>query len=193
MAPIAGVDEAGRGPWAGPVVAAAVILHRRPRAYVTDSKLLSPLQREKAFHAIVRCASIGVGMVDADTIDRVNILQATLMAMQEAVRALPEPPDLVLVDGNVLPRLPMPAQAIVEGDRLHLSISAASIIAKVVRDDLMRFYHTLFPSYQFHEHKGYGTPAHQRALQQEGPCVLHRMSFRPVADPDYRCANELKP
>ena len=178
---LAGVDEAGRGPWAGPVVAAAVIL-RTPKLSVRidDSKRLTPAQRERAFDVILRHADVGVGVVCADTIDQRNILSATFLAMQHAVQDLAAPPELVLVDGSLAPPLDMPCWAIVHGDARSYPIACASIIAKVTRDRLMAFYHRLLPQYAFDRHKGYGTAHHQQALEQHGPSVLHRLTFRPV-------------
>jgi len=179
---VAGVDEAGRGPWAGPVVACAVIL-RMPRlpVRIDDSKRLTPLQRERAFHVIARHAEVGCGVVCAEDIDRRNILRATLHAMRLAVCDLPEAPDLVLIDGNMTPELSMPCRAIVRGDQSTYVISAASIMAKVIRDRLMAFYHRLDPRYGFHLHKGYGTELHAARLAAHGPSVFHRASFHPVA------------
>ncbi len=179
---IAGVDEAGRGPWAGPVVSAAVVLHAaRLPVRIDDSKKLSPLQRERAFAVILQSADVGVGIVSAEFIDRVNILQATLHTMQQAVAELRTPPDLVLVDGSITPPLSVPCWPVIGGDACSYVISCASIVAKVVRDRLMAFYHRLYPSYQFAAHKGYGTPVHTETLRQWGPSLLHRYTFAPVA------------
>ncbi len=178
---IAGVDEAGRGPWAGPVVAAAVIVRRPFDVRIDDSKRLSPLQRLKAFEAIRRHAGVGVGIVDAPAIDKINILQATLLAMRFAVGNLPVTPTRVLVDGMHVPQIAVPSEAIIGGDHLNYAISCASIIAKVIRDDLMAFYHRIFPQYRFDVHKGYGTALHRQLLMEHGPCALHRMSFEPIA------------
>ena len=176
------MDEAGRGPWAGPVVAAAVILSRRlPRVRIDDSKRLTPAQRERAYYAILEHARVGVGIVHAARIDAENIRQATLRAMEEAVAHLARRPDLVLVDGRDVPSVSVPCWPIIGGDRLSYPIACASIIAKVTRDSLMVFYHRLFPEYRFDAHKGYGTPAHRDALRLHGPSPLHRMSFRPLA------------
>lgn len=181
---IAGVDEAGRGPWAGPVVAAAVILQHTPiPARVDDSKRLTPRQRLRAFQAILECAEVGFGIVSASDIDRRNILQATLMAMREAVHGLPVPSaECVLVDGPIAPAVPMPCRPIIRGDQCSLSIACASIMAKVLRDRLMAFYDRLYPHYHFRRHQGYGTALHARQLRLHGPSILHRRSFRPVAD-----------
>ena len=179
--PIAGVDEAGRGPWAGPVVAAAVILDpERIPAGIADSKVLLPEEREMIFPRIMAAAEVGVGIADVDRIDRVNILNATLWAMAEAVKKLPRRPRLVLVDGNKAPRLKCEVRTIVKGDGRCLSIAAASIVAKVTRDRLMTELSREHPQYGFDRHKGYGTPEHQAALNRHGACIHHRKSFRPV-------------
>ena len=181
MLRIAGVDEAGRGPWAGPVVAAAVILRTGSLSVrIDDSKRLSARQRERAFRAILRQGDIGVGIACAEEIDQRNILQATLHAMAQALRELPEPPDLVLIDGTQTPPVSFPCQAIPHGDHLSYPISCASIVAKVLRDEMMRFYDRLYPHFSFHQHKGYGTQRHAEALERWGPSFLHRRSFEPV-------------
>ena len=180
---VAGVDEAGRGPLAGPVVAAAVILdERRPIKGLADSKTLTALQRDRLYDQIMAnalCSSVALASVDE--IDTLNILQATLLAMRRAVEGLRLKPVKVLVDGNRLPTLAMLAEAIVNGDALVQAISAASILAKVHRDRLCATLHLEFPDYGFAGHKGYGTPAHLLALQTHGACVHHRRSFAPVA------------
>ncbi len=180
---VAGVDEAGRGPLAGPVVAAAVILDvRQPIAGLADSKKLTALRREKLFDEICAkalCCSIALATVEE--IDRLNILQATLLAMQRAVAGLRLPPAKVLVDGNRLPRLPMLAEAVVGGDGRVPAISAASILAKVHRDRWCAEADAQWPQYGFAAHKGYGTAAHLAALQAHGACEQHRRSFAPVA------------
>lgn len=180
---VAGVDEAGRGPLVGPVVAAAVILDpRKPVAGLADSKTLSPRTRERLFHAIqAHALCCSVAQASAAEIDQFNILQATLLAMQRAVAGLRLPPKLVLVDGNRLPVLPMRAEAIVKGDAKVAEISAASIVAKVHRDQLCAALDALYPAYGFAKHKGYGTAEHLAALALHGPCPEHRRSFRPVA------------
>lgn len=183
--PIAGVDEAGRGPWAGPVVAAAVILDpdNIPNG-IADSKALDAEVREALFPRIMECARVGVGIAAVDRIDQDNILNATMWAMTVAVKALPSAkmhkPKLVLVDGNRCPRFACPARAIVKGDARSLSIAAASIIAKVTRDRLMIALGREFPGYGFERHKGYGTPEHADALTRLGVTIHHRRSFRPV-------------
>lgn len=179
--PIAGVDEAGRGPWAGPVVAAAVVLDpaRIPDG-IDDSKALSPAARERLYDEIRATSAYGVGVADVDRIDRINILQATMWAMAQAVTALPGVPRLVLVDGNKSPRLACEARAIVGGDARCLSIAAASIIAKVTRDRLMVTLGHEYPHYGFERHKGYGTPEHQAAVARHGVTPHHRRSWQPV-------------
>jgi ribonuclease HII len=180
---LAGVDEAGRGPLAGPVVAAAVILDDlRPIRGLADSKTLTALQRERLHDQILAkalCCSIAHATVEE--IDTHNILQATMLAMRRAVEGLRLKPAKVLVDGNRLPTLDVLAEAIVKGDSLVKAISAASILAKVHRDRLCEQLHTEFPHYGFAGHKGYGTPEHLEALQRHGACVHHRKSFSPVA------------
>ena len=179
--PIAGVDEAGRGPWAGPVVAAAVILDAdRVPAGIADSKVLDPDHREALFTRLQACARIGVGIADVERIDRDNILAATMWAMQQAVAALECAPRLVLIDSNRAPILPCPSRTIVQGDARCLSIAAASIIAKVTRDRIMMQLAREMPGYGFERHKGYGTPEHKAALQRLGVCAAHRRSFKPV-------------
>jgi len=179
---VAGCDEAGRGPWAGPVVAAAVVLDpARPIAGLADSKQLSARRREQ-LAAQIRASSLGWGVAQSsvEEIDRLNILQATLLAMQRAVAALRCPVDLLLVDGNQRPQVPMPCQAVVGGDALHPQISAASILAKVWRDRLMADLALQYPGYGFERHSGYGTAAHRAALLTLGPCAAHRRSFAPI-------------
>lgn len=180
---VAGVDEAGRGPLAGPVVAAAVILDdQAPIKGLADSKKLSPLRRERLFDEIrarALCCSVAVATVEE--IDRLNILQATMLAMQRAVKGLRLRPAKVLVDGNRLPTLDMLAEAVVSGDALVPSISAASILAKVTRDRLLDELHQQHPQYGFDRHKGYGTAEHLRALSEHGALPAHRRSFAPVA------------
>lgn len=181
---IAGVDEAGRGPLAGPVLVAAVILDpARPIAGLADSKTLSARRREALFEIIrERALAYCIESVEAAEIDRLNILQATLTGMARALRGLLPPPELALIDGNRLPTaLPCPALAIVRGDALEPAISAASILAKVSRDQRMRALDIEFPGYGFAVHKGYPVPAHLAALRQLGPCREHRRSFAPVA------------
>jgi len=181
---VAGVDEAGRGPLAGPVVAAAVILdQRQPIKGLADSKKLTALRREKLFDEIrAKALCCSIAQASVEEIDRLNILQATLLAMRRAVEGLRLKPNKVLVDGNRLPDIGLPAQAIVGGDALVPAISAASILAKVHRDRWCLELDQLYPQYGFAKHKGYGTAAHLVALQLHGPCAQHRTSFRPVAE-----------
>ena len=182
LAPVAGVDEAGCGPLAGPVVAAAVILPARgiPRG-IDDSKKLSAAERERLHGRLMGCAFVGIGIVEADEIDRINIYWARMKAMTLAVEALGQTPAHILVDGNRLPRWDRPATAIVGGDALSLSIAAASIVAKHTRDRIMLAHAESYPLYGWASNKGYGCPAHQRALVEHGPTPLHRRSFAPVA------------
>lgn len=179
---IAGIDEAGRGPLAGPVVAAAVVLPAGCKIKeVRDSKQLSPAQRETIFELISKQAQgIGLGIVEASEIDRLNILRATQKAMVEAIQNLPSAPDFLLIDGRQTLSLPLPQKVIPKGDQLCLSIAAASIIAKVTRDRLMLQYHEVYPQYNFARHKGYATKEHLAAIHRYGCCPLHRQSFRPV-------------
>ncbi len=179
---VAGVDEAGRGPLAGPVVAAAVILNpERMIQGLADSKKLSAARREALYHEIMAHASaVGVGQSSVAEIDELNILQATLLAMKRAVADLAFSPDRVLIDGNHCPRLNIPAYAVIRGDETVGSISAASIIAKVTRDREMQRYEELYPGYGFAQHKGYGTEMHLSALQRLGVAECHRRSFAPV-------------
>ncbi len=180
---IAGVDEAGRGPWAGPVVAAAVLL-RQPLlpVRIDDSKRLTSAQRERAFQVILERSDAGFGIACAEEIDRYNILQATLLAMKRAVQDLAVNVELVLVDGNVAPESAVPWWPVVRGDQRSYVIACASILAKVLRDRLMEFYDQLCPEYAFRQHKGYGTPLHAERLKVLGPSIFHRRSFRPVAE-----------
>ena len=179
--PVAGVDEAGRGPWAGPVVAAAVILDPdRIPANIDDSKVIDEEGRAFLYNRIMKSADVGVGIAEIDRIDRDNILGATLWAMSVAVSQLKTAPKLVLIDGNKTPRLTVTARAIIKGDAKCLSIAAASIIAKVTRDRIMLALARDFPGYGFERHKGYGTPEHQAAINRLGVCALHRRSFKPV-------------
>lgn len=179
---IAGVDEAGRGPLAGPVVAAAVVLPANCRLPgLADSKALTSLARSRLCEMIrKRAVSFGVASVDAPTIDRVNILQATYRAMREAVARLEPSPEFLLVDGWALPAAPVEQRALVQGDRICASIAAASILAKVTRDQMMEELDRQYPGYGFAQHKGYGTEEHLALLALLGPCPEHRRSFAPV-------------
>jgi ribonuclease HII len=179
---VAGIDEAGRGPLAGPVVAAAVILapDRRVKG-LADSKLLTPERREELFAVIQeRALGVGVGAVDHETIDRINILEATRRAMAAALTALSVVPELVITDFVSLPALPCPQRNLVAGDRRCASVAAASIVAKVTRDRLMLDFDRRFPEYGFARHKGYATVEHFAALDRHGPCPIHRRSFAGV-------------
>lgn len=181
---VAGVDEAGRGPLSGPVVAAAVIL---PPSYkndeIRDSKQLSPKKRERLYEIINYDAlSVGLGVVESSVIDSINILQATLMAMEAAVTNLSLPVDYLLIDGINNINVPIPQQAIRKGDSLSISIASASIIAKVSRDKIMEIYHRQFPQYNFLKNKGYGTLEHREAIKKYGCCKIHRRSFKRVKE-----------
>ncbi len=181
---VAGADEAGRGPLAGPVVAAAVILPRRCiMRGLDDSKQVAEAERERLYEEITsRALALSVGQATAQEIDRLNILEATRLAMARAIQTLPIQPDFLLLDAVSLPGLSVPQRPIIKGDGLSVSIAAASIIAKVTRDRLMLEYHQRFPQYHFHVHKGYPTPEHVRLLAEHGPCAIHRRSFRPVLE-----------
>jgi ribonuclease HII len=188
---IAGIDEAGRGPLAGPVVAAAVIL---PSGYehpdITDSKKLTARQREKLSEVIEQDAvSIGIGVAEAHVIDSMNILRATLAAMKDAVLELSPSPDYLLIDGRNRIDLAVHQEAVIRGDSLSLSIAAASIVAKVSRDRLMEMYHRQFPQYNFLHNKGYGTREHREAILKFGRSKIHRRSFR-IAEIDTLTVNE---
>ena len=176
---VCGIDEAGRGPLAGPVYAAAVILP--PDCVIeglNDSKKLTEARREKLFDVIVeKAVAYGIGSADEKEIDSLNILQATYLAMWRAVEALPVPCDYAMVDGNRMPPLPVPGETIVKGDAKSASIAAASILAKVSRDRVMMQYHEQYPAYGFNAHKGYGTRTHYAALEAYGPCPIHRLTF----------------
>ncbi len=180
---IAGLDEAGRGPLAGPVVAAAVVL---PQGLlipgVTDSKQVSERNREKLFE-VIRTQSVcyGVGIADQQTIDEVNILQATIIAMERALQAIDPQPDYLLLDAIFLPRVPLPQKPLIKGDCRSHSIAAASILAKVTRDRMMLELHEKYPHYHFKKHKGYGTKEHLQLLREHGPCDAHRKTFAPVS------------
>src|SRR2546428_1703997 len=183
---VAGTDEAGRGALAGPVVAAAVVLpekfrHRR----LNDSKQLSPELREEIYSDLVSNPEVRwtVGIIDSIEIDRINILRASHRAMRLAIEALIEPPDHALIDGLPVIPFPLPQTAIIDGDCISLSIAAASVIAKVTRDRMMRDFCAQFPQYSFSQHKGYGTELHLLKLHEFGPCPIHRRSFEPVAQP----------
>lgn len=192
---MAGVDEAGRGPLAGPVVAAAVILDElRPITGLADSKILTAQRRERLYDEIrAKALCCAIGEASVEEIDRLNILQATLLAMQRAVQGLRLKPVRVLVDGNQLPVLDVLAEAVVKGDALVPAISAASILAKVHRDRWCSAIHPQFPQYGFDAHKGYGTAAHMEALRLHGACALHRQSFAPVREAGVRVVTVAAP
>ncbi len=179
---IAGVDEAGRGPLAGPVVAAAAILGQNDEIVgVKDSKQMREKDRESAFSVICQKAlAVGIGVVSSKAIDETNILKASLEAMRVAVAALAPKPDFVLVDGICAIPLQIPQRCLKKGDQLSHSIAAASVLAKVYRDRIMRCFHDMYPAYGFDRHKGYGTARHLKAINQYGPCPIHRMSFKGV-------------
>jgi len=189
---VVGIDEAGRGPLAGPVVAAAVLFqcdfiereYPTSLALLTDSKKLSEARRDSFFEQLQSsdAVEIGVGIADVEEIDAINILRATHVAMRRAVEGVSPSPDHILVDGLPVPGLPVPSTAIIKGDGLSLSIAAASIIAKVTRDRMMKALDAVYPEYGFARHKGYGTQAHVQALLEYGPTPIHRMSFRPVRE-----------
>ncbi len=176
---ICGIDEAGRGPLAGPVVAGAVILPKGLKIpYLNDSKQLSEKKREELYDVIMEKAiSVGVGIISPERIDEINILQATYEAMREAVGKLAYRPEVLLNDAVIIPELPIPQEKIIKGDAKSLSIAAASVIAKVTRDRMMKAYHELFPEYGFDKHKGYGSKEHIEMIQKIGPCAIHRRSF----------------
>ncbi|MBV8141718.1 MAG: ribonuclease HII [Verrucomicrobia bacterium] len=182
---VAGIDEAGRGPLAGPVVAAAAILPAEfSLAGLNDSKQLAEAVREQFFERLIapgKLVGYGIGIAESTEIDRLNILRATFLAMQRAITALPVQPDHLLIDGLPVPVFQQPQTAIIGGDGRSLSIAAASVLAKVTRDRMMRKWHSDFPQYDFDQNKGYGTPAHLENLQIHGPCPIHRRSFAPVA------------
>lgn len=186
--PVAGVDEAGRGPLAGPVLVAAVILDPgSPISGLDDSKRLTEKRRELLYPQIrERALAWSIVEVSVEEIDRVNILQATMLGMQRAVEGLSPSPRLALIDGNRAPTLACEVRTIVQGDRLEPAISAASILAKVTRDRLMQALHLRYPCYGFDRHKGYPTAEHRRLLAENGPCAIHRRSFAPVRDALHR-------
>ncbi|MBQ9815610.1 MAG: ribonuclease HII [Lachnospiraceae bacterium] len=176
---ICGIDEAGRGPFAGPVVAGAVILDKNKEIlYLNDSKKLSEKKREELYDVIMENAiSVGVGVVDSRIIDEINILQATFMAMREAISRLDPQPDFILADAVHIPDIIIPQEGIIKGDAKSVSIAAGSIIAKVTRDRMMYEYDKMYPEYGFAKHKGYGTAAHIEAIRKYGPLDIHRRSF----------------
>ena len=179
--PVCGVDEVGRGPLAGPVVAAAVLYHEALPQGITDSKKLSAKKRTMLAEQIQACSEYGIGIASVEEIDELNILHATMLAMQRAVQALPHTPEVALIDGNRAPDLGnIHTQTIVKGDQHSVSIAAASIIAKVTRDSMMAELARAHPHYGFEKHAGYGTAQHMQALEAHGACPAHRRSFAPV-------------
>lgn len=186
---IAGIDEAGRGPWAGPVVSACVVIDRdfrfkKEHRLIDDSKKLTDRKRRELADMIRRdFGRVGIGVVDNGLIDRMNILKATFLSMENAYRDCRLSCDLILIDGNkMIPGIKDEQQAIIDGDAKHVIIAAAGIIAKVARDDMMSSAEERYPGYGFSQNKGYGTAAHREALARLGPCPIHRFSYRPVAD-----------
>ena len=178
---IAGIDEAGRGPWAGPVVSAAVILNEKniPDG-LNDSKKLSEKKRLSLYSSIYNFHSVGVGISSIEEIDSMNVLQATFLSMKRAVEDLNPQPEYILVDGNLDPGLNFKTRCIIKGDSISISIAAASVIAKVTRDNLMLKLDKEFPNYNWKKNKGYGTAEHRNALELHGPCKYHRKSFSPI-------------
>ncbi|MFA7255489.1 MAG: ribonuclease HII [Candidatus Omnitrophota bacterium] len=180
---LAGVDEAGRGPLAGPVVAAAVILVRpETLAGINDSKKISASLREELYVRIARSSIVGIGFADEKQIDELNIYEATRLAMKKAILNLPHTPSRLLIDGPMRLDLELEQKGVIHGDGKSASIAAASIVAKVFRDHWMRKLHDLYPAYGFHNHKGYGTAEHMQALKKKGPSPIHRHSFAPVRE-----------
>lgn len=183
---LAGVDEAGRGPLAGPVVASAVIVRDFYfSSRVNDSKKMSEKAREEAYPEILKKCEVSIAWMDAEEIDRINIYQASLEAMRQAVVKLRISPDFLMIDGPLSVKVPIKQEGIVSGDSLSFSIACASVIAKVTRDRMMNYYDSLYPQYGFKDNKGYGTKQHLDALKQFGPCEIHRKSFDPVRQSEY--------
>lgn len=181
---VAGTDEAGRGPLAGPVVAACVILppHCNYQQFQDSKKLSAHVRKELVQQLVALEARIGIGIVSPAEIDRINILQASLLAMKKAVKKLPVLPDFLLVDGKFTVPISVEQKALIKGDSRSASISAASIVAKVTRDAIMEKYHLEYPQYNFAAHKGYPTAEHRRVIREIGPCPIHRLSFKPVRE-----------
>lgn len=191
---LAGVDEAGRGPLAGPVVAAAVVLVRPETLIgINDSKKLSAKQREELYARIARGAIVGIGFADEKQIDELNIYEATRLAMKKAVLNLSYTPTKLLIDGPMRVDLALEQKGIIHGDGKSASIAAASIVAKVFRDHWMQKLHKLYPAYGFHQHKGYGTAKHMQALKEKGPSQVHRRSFAPVREAELTFCSARKP
>lgn len=188
---VAGIDEAGRGPWAGPVVASAVVLdYKNLPDGLNDSKKITAKKRQQLFAEIQRYAQVGIGIATSGEIDEINILQATFLAMQRALAQLNVAPDIALVDGNHAPKLPCAVKPIIGGDGLCPSIAAASIIAKVTRDSMMAKFAQQYPHYGWEHNAGYGTAAHQKGLAEHGVTPYHRFSFKPIQK--YAHANQAK-
>jgi len=181
---VAGLDEVGRGPLAGPVVAASVILQvKNDTSCFVDSKIINAEKRSRLYNVLLHNgAHIGVGIVSETEIDRINILQASLLAMKKAVLAMIQQPDFLLVDGNQPVPITIPQQTLVKGESKSASIAAASIVAKVVRDELMDQYHLQYPEYNFQQNRGYPTLEHRQAIKNHGPCIIHRRSFKCVKE-----------
>ncbi|NLL62011.1 MAG: ribonuclease HII [Candidatus Atribacteria bacterium] len=181
---IAGLDEAGRGALAGPVVAAAVVIKDINTFFIADlkdSKKIAERKREYLYELIMeRACNVGIGSVDSETIDKVNILEATLLAMKRAINSLKQCPDYLLIDAIKIPYISIPQDSLIRGENRSISIAAASVVAKVYRDRLMREYHKMYPSYQFDQHKGYGTKKHLQAIRAGGTCPIHRKTFSGV-------------
>ena len=181
---VAGIDEAGRGAWAGPVVSAVVILNpEKIDNRINDSKKIAPKEREKLFQWIKNnCLSYGIGIVDEKIIDQINILEATKYSVQLALKKIKIRPEFLLIDAMEIKAIPIPQQSIIKGDSISYSIAAASILAKVTRDNIMKKYDKIYQEYSFATHKGYGTAIHKKALHQAGACPIHRFSYRPVRE-----------
>ena len=181
---IAGVDEAGRGAWAGPVVSAMVILDpKKIDQRINDSKKIAPKEREKIFEWILNnCLSYGIGIVDEKIIDQINILEATKYSVELALKKIKIRPEFLLVDAMTIDSIPLAQKSIIKGDSVSYSIAAASILAKVTRDRIMKKYDSIYQDYNFASHKGYGTFAHKQALQRVGACPIHRFSYRPIKE-----------
>lgn len=180
---IVGIDEVGRGPLAGPVVSCALWLKKYSfKNRIDDSKKLSKNQRYCAYHEIVGHCDFGIGIINEAVIDHLNIAQATKLSMQRAISNLSIRPDFLLIDGRIDLDIDVPCKKIIDGDRKSLTIAAASIIAKVIRDRIMEVYHKVYPKYGFKFHKGYATEKHLKAIRRFGPCSIHRLSFRPLCD-----------
>lgn len=190
---VAGIDEAGRGPLAGPVVAAAVILSpEKPILGVNDSKKLNPHKRLSLYYEILEKAlDVGIGIIDQRVIEELNILRATQKAMADSIGCLKSKPGFLLIDAVKLPDIPIPQNPIIKGDCISASIAAASIVAKVTRDKLMLEWHEIYPSYDFARNKGYATPDHLQALKKHGPCPIHRNTFKRIKYLQYELFDDI--